>query len=101
MRRFLALPVLALLAATPALAAPDAAQGAKLVAEKKCEACHEAKVAPGKGAIYQRKDRKVTSLDKLRSRVAMCNSELDLQLFPEDEAHIVEYLNKTYYKFGK
>jgi diguanylate cyclase (GGDEF)-like protein len=33
-------------------------------------------------AVYLRKDRKVTSLDKLKAQVALCNSELNLQLFP-------------------
>jgi hypothetical protein len=50
-------------------------------------------------AIYLRKDRKVTSMDKLKAQVALCNSELNLQLFPEDEEHIVAYLNEAYYKF--
>lgn len=89
------------LAALPALAAPDAAEGRKLVAEKKCEICHNNKTLGDAKAIYLRKDRKVTSMEKLKAQVALCNSELNLQLFPDDEEHIVAYLNDTYYRFGK
>ena len=80
-------------------AAPDAAEGRKLVDEKKCETCHHNKTMGDAKAIYLRKDRKVTSLEKLKAQVAACNTELSLQLFPEDEEHIVAYLNEAYYKF--
>jgi hypothetical protein len=85
----------------PALAAPSAAEGAKLVQEKRCETCHNSKTPGDAKAIYLRKDRKVTSWEKLKAQVAACNSELNLQLFPDDEEHIAEYLNQTYYKFKK
>lgn len=79
--------------------AADPAQGRKLVEEKKCEACHHNKALGDAKAIYLRKDRKVGSMDQLKARVALCNSELNLQLFPEDEEHIVAWLNQAYYKF--
>ena len=84
----------------PALAAGDAAQGQKLVAEKKCETCHHNKTLGDAKAVYLRKDRKVTSLEKLKAQVALCNSELNLQLFPDEEEHVVAHLDKTYYKFS-
>jgi hypothetical protein len=86
---------------TGAFAAGDVAEGRKLVAEKQCELCHHNKTLGDAKAIYLRKDRKVTSLPKLRARVALCNSELNLGLFPEDEEHIVAFLNRTYYAFEK
>jgi hypothetical protein len=89
----------ALLLPLPALAAGDPAQGAKLVQEKKCETCHHNKTLGDAKAIYLRKDRRVTSLAKLKAQVAACNSELNLQLFPDEEEHIVTHLDKTYYKF--
>ena len=98
--RFIVLLVVVLGAAQFARAAPDAAEGRKLVAEKKCETCHHNKTLGDASAIYLRKDRKVTSMDKLKAQVARCNSELNLKLFPEDEEHIVAYLNATYYKFA-
>jgi cytochrome c2 len=85
--------------ASLAHAAPDPAEGKKLVAEKNCETCHHNKTMGDAKAVYLRKDRKVTSIEKLKTQVALCNSELSLQLFPEDEEHIVAYLDQTYYKF--
>lgn len=100
MRRILVLFALTWFAG-PAVAAPSAAEGAKLVQEKRCEGCHDTKTPGDAKAIYLRKDRKVTSWEKLKAQVAACNSELNLQLFPDDEEHIAEYLNQTYYKFKK
>ena len=79
--------------------AADPAEGRKLVAEKRCEVCHHNQTMGDASAIYLRKDRHVTSMEKLKSQVAVCNSQLNLQLFPEDEEHIVAYLNQQYYKF--
>ena len=91
--------LLALLLPLHALAAGDPAQGAKLVQEKKCETCHHNKTLGDAKAIYLRKDRRVTSIEKLKAQVAACNSELNLQLFPDEEEHIVSFLDKTYYRF--
>ena len=79
--------------------AADPAEGKKLVEEKHCETCHHNQTMGDASAVYLRKDRHVTSMEKLKSQVAMCNSQLNLQLFPEDEEHIVAYLNQQYYKF--
>jgi hypothetical protein len=82
-----------------AFASGDAAQGRTLVAERKCETCHHNKTLGDAKAIYLRKDPKVTSWEKLKAQVALCNSELSLQLFPDEEDHIAAYLNEAYYKF--
>ena len=82
-----------------AAAASDPVQGKKLVEEKKCEICHNNKTLGDAKAVYLRKDRKVSSIEKLKAQVGLCNSQLNLQLFPEDEDHIVAYLNQAYYKF--
>jgi hypothetical protein len=82
-----------------AAAAPDAAQGKRLLAEHQCDACHAKKMGGDAAAIYLRKDRKVTSMAKLKAQVAACNSGLGLGLFPDDEEHVVAYLNQAYYKF--
>jgi cytochrome c553 len=84
-----------------ASAAGDAAEGRKLVAEKQCETCHHNKTLGDAKAVYLRKDRKVTTLAKLKAQVAVCNSQLNLGLFPEDEEHIVAYLDQAYYKFAR
>jgi hypothetical protein len=96
MRRVLFIAFLA----TPLVAAsaPNPAEGRKLVEEHKCEICHNNKTYGDAKAVYLRKDRKVTSWEKLKAQVAACNTQLDLKLFPEDEEHIAAYLNQTYYK---
>jgi hypothetical protein len=99
--RFILLMPLALGLPGGAIAAPDVAEGRKLVAEKKCEICHHNQTLGDAKAIYLRKDRKVTSMDKLKAQVAVCNSQLNLGLFPEDEEHIVAFLDETYYKFTR
>jgi hypothetical protein len=97
MRALLATIVVAVI--TPAFAAGDPAEGGKLVAQKGCETCHHNKTLGDAKAVYLRKDRKVTTLEKLKAQVALCNSELNLQLFPDEEEHIAAFLNTTYYKF--
>jgi hypothetical protein len=89
-----------LAAAVPALAAGDPAEGKKLVDEYKCETCHNNKTYGEAKAVYLRKDRHVSSLRKLRTQVSFCNTELNLKLFPDDEEHIVAYLNDQYYRFN-
>ena len=74
--------------------------GRKLVEEKRCEICHHNKTLGDAKAIYLRKDRKVTSLEKLKAQVALCNTELNLQLFPDDEEHIAAFLDDAYYRFS-
>ena len=88
-----------LAAALPAFAAGDPVEGKRLVEEHKCETCHHNKTYGDAKTVYLRKDRHVTSLQKLRTQVSFCNTELNLKLFPDDEDHIVAYLNETYYKF--
>lgn len=83
----------------PVHAAPDIAHGKKIDQEK-CYACHAKKSGFGNGdMIYTRADSKVTDLKKLKSMVAMCNTELRLDLFPEDEADVTAFLNQQFYKF--
>ena len=98
MRALLAFIIVAALA-SPAMAA-DADAGKRLVAEKQCETCHHNKTLGDAKAIYLRKDRKVNTPAQLKARVALCNSELNLQMFPEEEEDVAAFLDRTYYHFG-
>jgi hypothetical protein len=81
------------------LAAPNLQNG-KEIDQNKCYACHAKKTGFGNGdMIYTRSDSKVKSLAKLKTMVERCNTELRLDLFPEDEADVIAYLNKQFYKF--
>lgn len=84
--------------------ATDANQAAALRGQAlhadKCATCHAEKSGLGDGnVLYLRSDRKAANLKQLESMVARCNSELRLDLFPEDEADVVIFLQKNFYKF--
>jgi hypothetical protein len=80
-------------------AAPDIANGKK-IDQQQCYACHAKKSGFGNGdMIYMRSDSKVKNLQNLKTMVARCNTELRLDLFPEDEADVTAFLNKHFYKF--
>lgn len=88
--------------AGPASAAPDKAahQRGKTLHADKCVSCHAEKSGLGDGnVLYQRSDRKVKNSKQLDSMVARCNTELRLDLFPEDEADVAAFLNGKFYKF--
>jgi hypothetical protein len=75
-------------------------ENGKEIDQHKCYACHAKKTGFGNGdMIYTRSDSKVNSLAKLKSMVERCNTELRLDLFPEDEVDVTAYLNKQFYKF--
>jgi len=97
--RLVSLGVLSMLMSSPVLAALDLANG-KTIDQHKCYACHAKKTGFSNGdMIYTRSDGKVKSLADLKKMVGLCNTELRLDLFPEDEADVVAYLNQQFYKF--
>jgi hypothetical protein len=97
--RSILVAVLSALMSAPVLAAPDLANG-KATDQQKCYACHAKKSGFGNGdMIYTRSDGKVKSLASLKKMVALCNTELRLDLFPEDEADVTAFLNQQFYKF--
>ena len=91
--------LLSALISAPVIAAPDLANG-KAIDQQKCYACHAKKSGFGNGdMIYTRSDSKVKSLSNLKKMVSLCNTELRLDLFPEDEADVTAFLNQQFYKF--
>jgi len=97
--RFFFIAVLWGLFTLPVNAVPDLANG-KNIDQQKCYACHSKKTGFGNGdMIYTRSDSKVKSMANLKKMVGLCNSELRLDLFPEDETDVVAYLNQQFYKF--
>jgi cytochrome c len=83
----------------PAFATPDLVKG-KAIDQQKCYACHAQKTGFGNGdMIYTRSDAKVKSRVDLKRMVALCNTELRLDLFPEDEVDVATFLNQQFYKF--
>jgi hypothetical protein len=81
------------------LANPDLESG-KRINQDKCNTCHAQKSSFGSGdMLYTRSDSKVTDFSRLKGMVSMCNTELRLELFPEDEADVTAFLNTYFYKF--
>jgi len=64
----------------------------KSLQQENCMRCHD-------DGVYTRDERKVTTLDALRQQVQRCETNLDLQWFPEDVDAVIEYLNTSFYKF--
>lgn len=100
----LALGVL-LLALRPAQAQalhqyPDAdlALGQKLLREHDCATCHAGKVGGDGSAIYRPAGR-INTPSALLTMVERCNTELNLQLFPEDVLSIAAVLQRDHYRF--
>ena len=90
---------IAMLLSGIAHAAPNVQNG-KAIDQAKCYACHAKKTGFSNGdMIYTRSDRKVKDFARLKTMVAMCNTELRLDMLPEDEADVIAYLNKQFYKF--
>jgi hypothetical protein len=76
----------------------DAGVGATMH-EKDCVACHVRRMGGDGSAMYTRAERRVTTPAKLKSQIAVCNTELATAYFPEEEEHLAAYLNLRYYKF--
>ena len=95
--------VAALLAALPyaaqaadPLAGADPAAGKPLV-QKDCVGCHEKRFGDA-ATIYTRPDRRVKTRAQLLAQVQFCNTQLQSNYFPEDEANVAAFLNEQYYK---
>jgi len=73
----------------------------KAMVEKNCISCHAAKYGADGSAIYTREDRKVNTSSQLLTQIRNCNTMLGLKWFEDEELHVANYLNQTYYKFDK
>lgn len=76
----------------------DLKLGEQLIAEHRCAACHARKVGGDGTAIYRPAGR-INAAGFLRGMVEQCNSELRLQLFPEEVTAIAAVLNRDHYRF--
>lgn len=90
-----------LFAQTPAIfEGADFQQGAKLIAEHRCNACHEKNVGGDGTDIYNPQGR-INTLGKLRGMVEACNMQLNLSLFPDEVTSIAAVLNRKHYKLSQ
>lgn len=76
----------------------DIALGEKLIVEHKCTQCHVSKVG-GDGSAMYKPVGKINTAGLLRGMVEMCNTTMNLGLFPEDVTAVAAVLNRDHYKF--
>lgn len=76
----------------------DLALGQKLIDEHKCVACHVSKVGGDGSAMYKPQGR-INTAGLLRGMVEMCNTQMNLGLFPEEVSAVAAVLNRDHYKF--
>lgn len=64
-----------------------------------CDGCHAARFGGDANRIYQRSDRKLDSLAKLKRQVEFCNMQVGAQWFDEEVQAVTDHLNHHYYHF--
>jgi len=76
----------------------DLALGEKMITEHKCVACHVSKVGGDGSAMYKPLG-KINTAGLLRGMVEMCNTSMNLGMFPEEVNAVAAVLNRDHYKF--
>ena len=95
---FILLFLMAALAQAEPFTQGDPVKGKALV-EKNCVSCHAGMLGGDGSTIYTRPDHKVKTSSALLTQIRSCNTNLDVQMFEDEELNVASYLNKTYYKF--
>jgi len=76
----------------------DLALGQKLIADSQCVACHIRKVG-GDGSKMYKPAGRINNAGLLRGMVEMCNTTMNLGMFPEEVTAVAAVLNRDHYKF--
>jgi hypothetical protein len=85
---------LALAVSLPLQLANAADMPGKALVDKHCQRCHD-------NSIFTRPDSIIHSWSELQARVEFCDSASHAGMTEEEMSQVVEYLNKTFYKFPK
>ena len=87
---------------TPAVPAifrgADLALGSRLIKEHRCSECHARRVGGDGSDLYNPKGR-IASPGALRGMVELCNTEMNLGLFPEEVTAVAAVLQRDHYRF--
>jgi hypothetical protein len=75
------------------------AQNGKALHDAACMECHGSLGGGDPHQLYQRSDRKVTSLQSLEKRVRYCMLAADVKWDSSQQKTVVDYLNQRFYKF--
>jgi len=76
----------------------DLALGSRLIKEHRCSECHARRVGGDGSDIYNPKGR-IASPGALRGMVELCNTEMNLGLFPEEVTAVAAVLQRDHYRF--
>ncbi|WP_231943242.1 hypothetical protein [Hydrogenophaga crassostreae] len=76
----------------------DLALGEQLIAEHQCVQCHTSKVGGDGSAIFKPQG-KFNTAGLMRGMVEMCNTNMNMGMFPEEVTAIAAVLNRDHYKF--
>lgn len=79
----------------------DLALGEKLIAEHKCSECHTRHMGGSGGDDIYNPQGRIKDAGALRGMVEGCNTELKLQLFPEEVTAVAAVLNRRHYRFDR
>lgn len=79
-------------------AGADLALGVQLIRQHQCTECHTRHLGSDGLAIY-RPGLRIRDAAGLRSMVARCDTELSLNLFPEEVLAISAVLNRDHYRY--
>ena len=71
-----------------------ASENPEALLQEKCSSCHGTEV-------YTRPNHKMTSLPQLTKQVRRCTQAAGASWFDEDITAVANFLDKSYYKFGK
>jgi len=74
------------------LAQAEDDESGKALHDNNCVACHG-------NEVYTRSDHRVTNMDALKTQVARCENNLNLQWFEDQRDAVSGYLNDSYYHF--
>lgn len=85
-------------AGPPEFRGADLGLGARLIREHQCSECHVRRVGGDGNAIYRPLGR-ISTPAKLLTMVEVCNTELNLGMFPEDVAAVAAVLQRDHYRF--
>lgn len=92
--------IIALCAATSALAAPfpngNAQAGKALFDKYKCNSCHSAMLGGDGSAMFTRANRKVHTPEQMIEQIVICSGNVGANLTPQEQQHLGAYLNRYY-----
>lgn len=77
----------------------DLALGERLMREHRCAECHTRRVGGDGSDIYNPKGR-ISTPGALRGMVELCNTEMNLGMFPEEVTAVAAVLQRDHYRFA-